>query len=74
MTSRITNFIINGADYFSAHTDTGGVRIGNVGGFIIEFPRGSENSERAASLREESEVEAMVDEFAATHMHSGIRG
>lgn len=74
MTSHIAHFIVNGKDYFAAHTDNGGVRIGNVGGFIIEFPSDHEAYDRVRlGSRTEGAVEALVDEFAAKHMHSGIR-
>lgn len=73
MTSHITQFIVDGADYFSAHTDAGSVRIGNVGGFIIEFPRSHPAYNRCVSVADELAVESLVDEFAITHMQSSIR-
>lgn len=60
-----TAFIVDGADYFSAHLDNGGVRIGLVGSVAYDIPAGHTDYARAVAAADESAVEVMVDEFFA---------
>jgi hypothetical protein len=62
MPAHTTNFIVNGADYFAAHLDNGGVRVGHVGGYCFDFPAGHALHARAVALTTEADAEIMVDE------------
>jgi len=61
MAAHIATFIVNGEDYFAANLDNGGVRVGLVGGKMIEFPEGHANHAEVAAIKSESEAEEFFD-------------
>jgi len=56
-----TDFIVKGRDFFSAHLDTGGVRIGMVGGVCFDIPKGHAYYERCVECSCEVEIESHFD-------------
>lgn len=61
MTARISTFIVNGADYFVANLDDGGVRVGLVGGECISFSEGHKYRAEVCAITNESDAEAFFD-------------
>lgn len=58
-----TTFIVKGADFFAAHLDNGGVRLGMVGGDCFDIPAGHAWYARIAELTNEKDTEDYFDEL-----------
>ena len=65
--SNITAFIVNGADYFTAHTSNGSLRIGLVGSASFDIPAGHAWFERIAEAANEQNVEEYFDELVSAY-------
>jgi len=61
--AHITQFIVKGSDYFVAHLDNGGVRIGMVGGVCHNFPQAHASRDRLIAIKTEEEAERFFDAF-----------
>lgn len=59
-----TQVIFENEEYFVAHLDNGGVRVGMFEICAVDFPRGHADYERAVALTEET-VEEFCDEQVA---------
>lgn len=60
-----TTFLFNDGDYFTAHLDNGGVRIGMVGGTCYDVPPGHAYYDRVIEAETRKDVEDYHDEFFA---------
>lgn len=58
--SHTLNFNFDTGEFFSAHTSTGGIRVGMNGVAAIEFPPGHEMFAEAKALTTET-IEAFID-------------
>ncbi|AVS67879.1 hypothetical protein C8245_21365 [Paracidovorax avenae] len=63
--ARTTAFLFRDADYFSAHLNDGGVRIGIVGGVCYDLPAGHAYHARAAEASARATVEDLHDELTS---------
>ncbi|MFD2297738.1 hypothetical protein QRO11_15480 [Paracidovorax citrulli] len=63
--ARTTAFIFRDADYFAAHLNDGGVRIGIVGGVCYDIPVGHAHHARAAEANTRAAVEDLHDELTS---------
>lgn len=61
--NRTTTFIVKGLDYFVAHLDNGGVRLGMVGGTCFDIPAGHAWFDRITECANESQAEEYFDEL-----------
>lgn len=61
MNARISTFIVNGADYFVANLDNGGVRVGLVGGECISFREDHKYHAEVCAITNEVDAEAFFD-------------
>lgn len=70
MTAHITSFIIKesaASDYFTAHLDNGGARIGLLGCECFDFPAAHTDYSRVVALIAE-QLEATHDEFMGRYV------
>ena len=58
-----TAFILDGRDYFAAHLDNGGVRLGMIGNIAYDIPRGHAWFDRIAEIQNEQEAEDYFDDL-----------
>ena len=58
---RITSFIVDGADFFTANLDNNYVRIGMVGDDCFDFPVTHRHYSNAKNCTNEQEVEDLYD-------------
>ncbi len=63
MRGHTTEFIFKDLDFFSARLDNGGVRIGYVGGPMVDLPSGHRFFNECCAVRNAAEVEAMTDKL-----------
>jgi hypothetical protein len=61
MASHTTKFLFDDGEYFAAHTDSGGIRVGMNAVIAIEFPAGHELYSEAATLDSAAAIEAFID-------------
>jgi hypothetical protein len=61
MASHTTQFLFDDGEYFAAHTDNGGIRVGMNAVVAIEFPAGHELHAEAATLDNAESIEAFID-------------
>lgn len=59
--SRTTSFLFDDGEYFAAHTDNGGVRVGMNAVLAIEFPANHELYAEAITLDNAAAIEAFID-------------
>ncbi len=64
--ARTTTFLVDGADYFAANLDTGGIRVGLKNAACIDIPAGHKLFDAAAAITTEAEA----DEFFSQHLYS----
>lgn len=57
----ISTFIIDGRDYFAAHLEDGGARVGMVGGNAYDFPATHPTHAEVIALASEAEAETLFD-------------
>lgn len=62
MAASITSFIVHGNDYFAAHLEDGGVRVGLIDYQAHDFPASHAMYSRVAAVTNEAEAEALFDE------------
>lgn len=60
MDSKITQFIFDDGEYFAAHTENGGARVGLKGFIALQVPAGHALREEIVSLTPQT-VEAFID-------------
>ena len=63
-----TAFIVDGRDYFAAHLDNGGARVGLVGGVAFDFPASHDTYAWIISLATEDEAETLFDVCCGTYL------
>jgi hypothetical protein len=63
VTSQITKFLVDGADYFVALTDMPGVRIGLIGSTCYNIPKGHAYYDRVCECASEQDAEEYFDEL-----------
>ncbi|WP_156429862.1 hypothetical protein [Burkholderia sp. FL-7-2-10-S1-D7] len=61
--ARTTDYIVMGEDYFVAHLDDGGIRIGMVGGRSYDVPAGHAYYDRIRGCTNERDAEDYFDEL-----------
>ncbi|MFA7063582.1 MAG: hypothetical protein WC132_05535 [Methanomethylophilus sp.] len=66
--SRITNFIVNGSDYFTAHLDNGGVRVGLVNNTCYDLPPTHPRYAEAVAAADEAAVETLHDDLTGGYL------
>lgn len=59
----ITQFVVQGPDFFVAKTDMPGVRIGMVGGTCFDIPAGHAYHDRLMECTNENDAEEYFDEL-----------
>lgn len=77
MAAHTTTIICDTGDYFAAHLDNGGVRIGMVGGVCHDVPAGHSSYDAIAAANDET-VESIFDSLIETgqidiRLFGGIR-
>lgn len=65
---RITNFIVNGSDYFTAHLDNGRVRVGLISNICFDLIPTNPRYAAAVAATNEAEVEALHDELVGLEL------
>jgi hypothetical protein len=65
---RITNFIVKGSDYFTAHLDNGGVRVGLVSNTCYDLPPTHPRYAEAVAAADESAVETLHDDLTGADL------
>lgn len=65
--AKTTDFIFNGYDFFAAHLDNGGVRVGLKGHSCIDFPKSHPLYPKACAL-----TEAKAEEFYDAQVEAGL--
>lgn len=65
--AKIAEFIFNGYDFFAAHLENGGVRVGLKGYACIDFPASHPLYAKACAL-----TEANAEEFYDAQVEAGL--
>ena len=60
-TGHTTAFIVDGRDYFAAHLDNGGARVGMVSGTAFDFPASHDTYPQLVALDGEEAAESLFD-------------
>ena len=61
--AHVTEFVVDGLDFFVAKTDMPGVRVGMVGGTCFDIPAGHAYHDRIVECVTESDAEDYFDEL-----------
>ncbi len=61
--AKTTNFIVDGSDYFAAHLDTGGIRVGMKGLAALDVPADHSFYAEAYAIKDEADAEVFYDKY-----------